>query len=235
MNRKAVPVVAVLALVVAVAVFKAVGLAPIMPVAASIEAAFVDQAYAGMLRVTVPIFALVVAVLLYALWAWRARGPSEEGLKFHHSRGGFVEVLWISTSLVLPLSLAAFGAREFRLVRGDDRADLDIQVTASQFSWEFYYPAYNVHGSRLFLPKGKRVRLLLASRDVVHSFWVPEFRTKQDALPGKVVKLYLTPTRSGTYRLQCAELCGGLHAEMTAIVEVLEPDAFEEAMKAEAW
>lgn len=206
-----------------------------MPEAASYEAAIVDHAFDGMLKLTVPIFSVVVAALLYCLFRFRAGPSQEEGVKFYSSRSGLVETLWISASLVLTLGLAAFGARELRLIRGGDHADLDIQVNAEQWSWEFFYPAYNQYGSALILPKGKRVRLLLRSKDVVHSFWVPEFRVKQDAVPGKIVRLLFTPTKAGTYTLLCAELCGRDHTAMTAVVRVVEPEEFEKEMKEEAW
>lgn len=234
-KRFAMPMVAVLAAAIAWAVFKLLALAPIMPPAASLEAVYVDHAYGSMLALTVPIFAVVLAAVLFCLFAFRSRTGRDQGVRFHHSRAHLVEVLWISSSLVLTLCLAAYGAKEFRLIRGDDRADLDVQVTAQQFSWDFYYPAYRQIGSGLTLPRGKRVRLLLNSKDVVHSFWVPEFRVKQDVVPGKVVKLLLTPTVPGTYTLRCAELCGVEHADMNALVKVVEPQAFEEAMKSEAW
>lgn len=235
MNKASIPIVAILAAAISYLVFHLLALAPIMPKAAAMEAVYVDQAYAAMLALTVPIFGVVVAAVLYSVVSFRAKDEREQGARFHHSRGHLVETVWISLSLVLTLGLAAYGAREFRLIRGDDRADLDVQVNAEQFSWEFYYPAYDQYGSALVLPRGKRARLLLASKDVVHSFWVPEFRLKQDAVPGKVVKLMLTPTVAGTYRLQCAELCGTDHTLMTSVVKVVEPEEFEASMRSEAW
>ncbi|MBI4425699.1 MAG: cytochrome c oxidase subunit II [Elusimicrobia bacterium] len=235
MDKKAIALIGLGAAGLTAGLHRLLGLVPIMPVAAAKEAAYVDHAFEGMLALTVPIFALVVSALAYSLLVFRARGPKEEGVRFHHSPGHFVEAVWLACSLVLTLGLTAYGARELRLVRGDDAADLDVQITAAQFSWEFYYPAHNQYSPRLVLPVGQRVRILLKSDDVVHSFWVPEFRLKQDVVPGKLVKLYLTPTRPGAYRLQCAELCGMEHTVMTAEVEVVEPAAFEKAMAGESW
>lgn len=227
--------VAALAAALTAALFKLLSLAPIMPVAAAREAVIVDEAYATMLAVTVPVYALVAAAVLYSLFAFRAKDPSEQGVKFDHSRGRVAESVWLAASLVLTLGLAAYGAREVRHLRGGDAADLDVEVRAEQFSWEFYYPALDQYGSRLTLPKGRRVRLLLRSKDVVHSFWVPEFRVKQDVVPGKIVTMLLTPTRTGDYRLLCAELCGADHTEMTAWVTVVEPEEFDRAMQGDSW
>jgi cytochrome c oxidase subunit 2 len=208
-----------------------------MPVAAAREAVLVDDAFDAMLRLTVPIFSVILATLLYCVLRFRRRpdAPDQDGASFSGTRSGLLETAWIGGSLVLTLGLAAFGTREYRMIRGDDHADLDIQVNASQWSWDFFYPAYNEYGTGLNLPKGKRVRLLLTSKDVIHSFWVPEFRVKQDAVPGRVVRLLLTPDRVGDYILLCAELCGTDHTIMSAKVHVMEPGDFEKAMKGEAW
>lgn len=203
----------------------------IFPPAASHEAAFVDESFQAMLNVTVPIFALVLSFLLYTLF--RFISPEGEGAKFDGHRG--VETVWIAVSLILTLGLAAYGSQELIKIRGDDHADLDVQVKAVQFSWEFYYPESNVYTHELILPKDRRVRLLLSSGDVVHSFWVPEFRLKQDVVPGKVTKLLFTPTKIGSYRLLCSQLCGVDHTVMTAPVRVVEAEEFQDQVKGENW
>ncbi len=206
-----------------------------MPEAAAHEALIVDRAFDGMLKVTLPIFALVLSMLLYILFCFSSKGQGGEGVKFYGSRNGIVETAWISVSLVLTLALAAFGSKEFMEIRGSDQADLNIQVKAAQFSWEFYYPEQSVYSHQLILPKDKRVRILLSSEDVVHCFWVPEFRVKQDIVPGKIIKLLFTPTKIGDYTLLCAELCGMDHTVMTAPVKVVADDGFLSQIKAEAW
>lgn len=206
-----------------------------MPLAAAVEAGYVDHAYDAMLRITVPIFALVIATLIVALIRFRARpGDHEDGPAMHGSKGGLVEAGWLLGSFGLTLGLAAYGSREFLLIRGQDHADLDIEVTASQWSWEFHYPATKTVTDKLLLPQGRRVRLLLRSEDVVHSFWVPQFRLKQDIVPGRISKMLFTPTVPGEYTLQCSELCGRDHSIMKAKVEVLEAAAFDKALK-ETW
>lgn len=237
MKKSDIFLIALLTTILSLLLFKVIAAIEMMPIAAAYEAGFVDHAFDVMVKVTVPIFSLVVATMLMSLYRFTARDgcPLEEGLKIHGSRGGFVEAMWILVSLILTLGLAAYGSKELRLLRGTDQADLDIQVNASQWSWEFYYPKYNQFASELILPKDKRVRLLLTSKDAVHAFWVPEFRVKQDALPGKVVKLLFTPTRAGEYQLLCAELCGTEHTAMTAKVRVVEAQEFEQQIKGEAW
>jgi cytochrome c oxidase subunit 2 len=208
-----------------------------MPPAATLQAHIVDHAFKVILVLTAVIFCLVLGTLFYSILKFRAKSDADQGDGFHHSRGWRVEGLWIISTTALTIWLAAFGTTELRQLLGKPEADMDIQVTASQFSWEFFYPKFNQLGSRLILPLNKRIRLDITSKDVVHSFWVPEFRTKQDALPGRVSTLYLTPDRAGSYLLMCNELCGLDHTVMTAYVDVVPEADFEKQFThgAESW
>jgi cytochrome c oxidase subunit 2 len=88
-------------------------------------------------------------------------------------------------------------------------------VTGRQWSWSFEYPEYGVFSTELRVPVGKQLHLEMTSTDVIHSFWVPEFRVKQDLVPGRVTELWITPTEIGDhYKVRCAELCGTSHAYM---------------------
>jgi cytochrome c oxidase subunit 2 len=215
--------------------FRALSADRFMPPAASAEAAVVDQAFDEMLRITIPIYAAVIAALLVAVTSFRARrrDAGDPAGTNGGGSGAVLQAVWVLASVILTLRLAAYGIREYRLLDQDGAAELDVQVHASQWSWEFYYPAERKYGSALFLPLGRRVRLLMTSADVVHSFWVPAFRLKMDVLPGRVTKLLVTPTRAGDYLLQCAELCGQDHTIMTARVSVLPPDKFAAALAEE--
>lgn len=206
---------------------------PMMPEAASAQAAHVDAAWNGLLLVEVSIYALVMAFLAYCVLAFRASPRREPGAKFDRSPGRLVEFAWIGASAMLTLALAALGSHELRALIRDPEADIDVEVRAQQFSWEFYYPKFNQYGTKLYLEKGKRHRVILTSKDVVHSFWVPEFRLKQDAVPGKVVHMVLTPTKAGEYRILCSELCGWGHTDMLGSVEVLEHEEFEKSLHEE--
>lgn len=235
MNRRLVLLICIMTLLLSIIFLKGISKLGMMPEVASYEANLVDEAFNGMLFITVPIFSFILSTLLCSLLCFRAGASKEEGTKFYRSRGGILESMWILTSFVLTLGLAAFGTKEFFLIRGEQKADYDIQVNSTQWSWDFYYPKFNAYTTGLLLPKDKRVRLLLTSQDVVHSFWVPEFRVKQDALPGKLVKLLFTPTKTGEYLLLCAELCGRDHTIMTAPVYVVESNEFEQKVKEEVW
>ncbi|MBI4346696.1 MAG: cytochrome c oxidase subunit II [Elusimicrobia bacterium] len=200
---------------------------PMLPEAASAQAHHVDNAWHGLLVVEGVIYSLVMAFIFFCLWRFRAHRREEQGDRIHGSRGHFVEAVWVLSSVALTLGLAALGSQELRALIRDPEADIDIEVRASQFSWEFYYPRQQAYGSKLFMEIGKRHRIILTSQDVVHSFWVPEFRIKQDAVPGKVISMILTPTKLGEYTLLCNQLCGWGHTDMTAQVEVLAHEDFD--------
>lgn len=200
---------------------------PTMPLQASVQAEHVDKAWYGLLYVETSIYGLVMSFLLYCLFTFRAQNRSEQGEKFDRSPGRMVEVAWLLTSVALTLSLAALGAHELRALIKDPSADIDVEVHAQQFNWEFYYPATKTYGTKLFLEVGKRHRIILTSKDVVHSFWVPEFRIKQDAVPGKVIAMIITPTKIGNYLVMCNQLCGWGHTDMQGAVEVVDHEGFE--------
>ena len=104
---------------------------------------------------------------------------------------------------------------------------LPIEVTAMQFAFLFRYPQGDFISGELHVPAGKRVSLKMEAKDVIHAFWVPEFRLKQDVIPGQPTVLNFTPTRPGTYPIVCAELCGPYHGGMRSSVVVGEPEAFD--------
>jgi cytochrome c oxidase subunit 2 len=107
-------------------------------------------------------------------------------------------------------------------------ADLVINVTGIQFAWLFNYPDSNITAGELHVPVGKDVQLVLSAQDVIHSFWVPQFRLKQDAIPGVQSELRFVATKPGTYPVVCAELCGSYHGGMRSQVIVHTPEEFDQ-------
>lgn len=229
-KRTAVPVILALAALVAWGLYALFTRFPTMPDAATVEASSVDAAWNALLVVEGAVYALSLGYLIYCFAAFRSRRPDDQGEGSETTRGRSVEVAWIGLSVALTLTLAAIGAHELHALISNPQADIDIEVRASQFSWEFYYPAQKQYGDKLYLEKGKRHRLILTSKDVIHSFWVPEFRVKQDAVPGKAIPLIITPIKTGEYRLLCNQLCGWGHTDMQALVQVQEHEDFEKSL-----
>jgi cytochrome c oxidase subunit II len=106
-------------------------------------------------------------------------------------------------------------------------ADLVVDVKGIQYAWIFNYPDSGITSGELHIPVGADVQLNLSAQDVIHSFWVPNFRLKQDALPGIPTQLRFVATKPGTYPVVCAELCGGYHGSMRTEVIVHTPEAYD--------
>lgn len=110
---------------------------------------------------------------------------------------------------------------------GSKPADLVVNVTGIQFAWLFNYPDSGVTAGELHVPVGKDVQLNLSATDVIHSFWVPQFRLKQDAIPGQPTELRFVATKTGEYPVVCAELCGGYHGGMRSTVVVHSQEDYD--------
>lgn len=196
-----------------------------VPALASQEGGRIDDLLRIQFLLIVAIFSLVVGFAVYAVFAFRKReGDEEAGLNIHGHP--VLEISWTVVPLIIVLTLSAMTTRDFFWMR---RAEYDmvVRVTGRQFSWDFEYPEYGVTTNELVVPLGKRIRFELTSVDVIHSFWVPEWRVKEDAVPGMTTYAYVTPTETGEFKLRCAELCGAAHAMMLAPVRVVDQVEFE--------
>ena len=203
----------------------ATGFHRILPPLASEEGAYIDRLFRMELYVIAFLFALVVGLMLYSVFAFRRRpGETGDGMYFHGHTA--LEVTWTLIPLGVVLYFSALGVRYFHAVKAANPDEFVVQVTGQQFSWSFYYPDYDITSSELVLPVGRQVVFQITSKDVIHDFWVVEFRAKQDAVPGMVKELRLTPTRTGDFKVRCAELCGTGHANMRAPVHVVTAAEF---------
>jgi cytochrome c oxidase subunit II len=176
--------------------------------------------------ICVVIFALVAAVAVYSVWKFRARPDDDsDGAPIHGHTG--LEIWWTAGPAVLVTAIAVVSA--VVLARNDDaEGAMRINVTAQQFAWSFQYPTEgNLATTTLRLPVDQKIKLYIQAKDVLHSFWVPEFSQKQDAVPGETTTLVITPTMLGTYPIVCTELCGLGHATMRSTVEVVSRADFQ--------
>jgi len=207
----------------------------ILPSPASYEADVIDSAMTLLTVLSVPVFMLVVVLVPYSMLMFGRSGePEEDGppIEGHHT----IEVLWIGITSALVLFLAGYGAVGLTEIRTHAAGEqqLVVQAQGSRWFWEFTYPEQSIRTKEeLVLPVGRPVRFEVTATDVVHSFWVPAFRMKIDAVPGMVTTVHVTPDQTGTYRddfhfrVQCAELCGLAHANMTVPVTVMEQRQFD--------
>lgn len=205
------------------------------PHAAAEEAEHIDGAYVTLGVLAVPVVALVFATLGYSVLRWRTRGrPTEDGAHVV-THGPTVATWFLATAALTGVVIVYPGVTGMlKLHPGDQaRTDLVVKVDGVRWMWRVTYPEQNVTTtSELVLPVGKRVRFDVTSSDVLHAFWVPAFRMKIDAVPGRVTTVYATPNKLGSpeegysYKLQCAELCGLGHGVMRIPTRVVDEQAF---------
>ena len=174
--------------------------------------------------ICIGIFALVAAVIVYAVWTFRAQPDDDtDGPPIHGHTG--LEIAWTIVPAVLVIAIGVVSA--VVLSQNADAGDdpLEVGVFAQQFAWRFVYEE-DVRSNELVLPVDRGVEFTMESADVIHSLWIPEMGQKQDVVPGITTEIVITPTKTGRFTLICTELCGLGHSTMRAPVRVLEQQAF---------
>jgi cytochrome c oxidase subunit 2 len=177
------------------------------------------------------VFSIVMVMLGYSIWRWRAKpGDESDGEPIHGNTK--LEIAWT----LIPTIIVLFGAAYSWIVLDDIEAKegdrKQIEVTAQQFAWRFDYPEEGVTARELHVPVDQQVEFQLRALDVIHSFWVPEWRIKRDLVPGAPGagigdEIVVTPDREGEFTLVCTELCGIGHATMRAPVVVESESEFQ--------
>jgi cytochrome c oxidase subunit 2 len=197
-----------------------------IPVQAAEQAERVDTLLWFVVVASIVIFTLVTVVVIYCAWRFRAKPDDDsDGPPIHGNTR--LEIVWT----IVPAVLLAVMAVWAYLVLSDNEAlasdRLVVEVTAEQFAWEFVNREAGIASGDMRVPVGRQVELEMRSQDVIHDFYVKEFRVKQDVVPGITTRLIFDPDRAGTYQVICSELCGVGHGVMRARVIVMEPDDYE--------
>jgi cytochrome c oxidase subunit 2 len=201
-------------------------LIPWLPEQGADEAGGVDNAYWLLTIICVFIFALVAGVSVYAVWKFRAAPDDEDDGSPIHGHTG-LEVVWTIVPTILVTAISVYSGVILTQIDDIPAEHRTVEVTAQQFAWTFTYPDEQLTTGQLVLPVDEPVELRLQARDVIHSFWVPEWRMKQDAVPGITTTLVITPSKTGTYTVVCTELCGLGHATMRARAVVMTRENFQ--------
>ena len=197
---------------------------PWLPVAAGREAARIDFVYWFATAIAIAVFSVVAAVLVFSVWKFRAPpddwsdGPPTHG----HTT---LEIVWTAVPALLVTAISIVSA--IVLAKNGDAGSnpVVVKVVAQQFAWEFTYSNGKTYGY-LMLPEDRHTKLDITSKDVIHSFWVPQLSQKQDAVPGQHNSIVVTPTRTGTFPVICTELCGLGHSIMRSHVTIVSQAAF---------
>lgn len=202
-----------------------------LPEQASSYARKVDTLHYFVISVTMLMATLVGLCALWFFWRFRQR------VKFQTTpdvKAPFwVEVIFVTVPLAIFLLWFAIGFRDYVEMTSAPKDTLDIYVEAKQWMWKFAYPEGPSAVNTLRIPAGRPVRLLMTSRDVIHSMFIPAFRAKKDVLPGRYTQLWFEAVKLGRYPLFCTEFCGMNHSTMTGEVIVMRPDEFENWLNGE--
>ena len=197
----------------------------------------IDRLFYIILAITGVIFVVVEGALLYFVYRYRHR----EGSTAYHIHGNMrAEAIWTLIPFLIVLGIAGLSMGPWLRIRDVDRfppAELELEIIAKQFEWNVTYPGPDnrlgtaddfTRRNQLHLPVGRVVHVHLGAEDVIHSFFLPEFRVKQDAVPGMRIPVWFEAEQTGTYVLGCAELCGLGHYRMRGTVTVHEAAEFDQ-------
>jgi cytochrome c oxidase subunit 2 len=221
---------------------------PWLPDQASKEGERIDFVFWFVTAICIAIFSVVASLSVYSLVKFRAKPDDDsDGPPIHGHTG--IEITWTVIPLILVLAMIVVSSVALAQNDREPRNALRVEILGQQFAWTVAYPpagaAADVDGficfergsglvderckssPNLVLPLDRPARLHLTARDVIHSFWVPEFRQKQDAVPGLTTEITVTPTKLGNYRFICTELCGLGHALMRTRAIVMPESEFE--------
>ncbi len=199
----------------------------------------IETAFRVLVFFAIPVFAMVVAVLFYSVLRRRTAGPPTEDGPALQGRGP-VPLAWFGITAALTLAIMIYpGLTGIPRIFGDEpHPDLTVEVEAVQWAWLVSYPQYDITAGReMVLPVDRTVEFKVTSRDVLHSFWIPAFLMKIDAVPGMTTTISLRPTQTGSFqedpllRVQCAELCGLSHSRMQLPVRVVTEQEFADWVK----
>jgi cytochrome c oxidase subunit 2 len=197
-----------------------------LPTSASEQMDRITAVYWFATAICIGIFGVVAGVIAYSVLHFRAQPDDEsDGPPIHGHTG--LEIAWTVMPALLVIAIGVVSAVVLAKNGRAGANPLHVNVLARQFAWQFAYPDNgNVKSTELVLPVHKNVRFDLQAADVIHSFWVPQFGQKQDAVPGTHQHLVVTPTRTGSFTVVCTELCGLGHAAMRAPARVVSEKDF---------
>jgi len=195
---------------------------------ASTAAPKIDDLLNVMIVLSSFVFSLVIVMLFYALWKFKAKpGDESDGEPIHGNTR--LEVAWTVIPTIIVLFGAGYSWSVLHDIEEPAKNAMTVDVFSQQYAWSFGYPGKgNVYAEgEMHVPVDRQIQFKMHAQDVIHSFWVPEWRIKKDNVPGITTTAIVTPDKLGTYQLICTELCGFGHASMRAKVVVETPADFQ--------
>jgi cytochrome c oxidase subunit 2 len=199
---------------------------PFAPEQASTFAPHVDALYAYLVLITVFFSALITTLIIFFAVKYRRRSPGEVPRPIAGSM--VLELSWTIIPLMIAMTIFVWGASTFFKAYRAPQQAMEVYVVGKQWMWKFQHQTGQREINELHVPVGARVKLTMTTEDVIHSFYVPAFRIKQDVVPGRYQQLWFEATKPGKFYLFCAEYCGTNHSGMGGYVYVMEPTAYQQ-------
>ncbi len=202
-----------------------------VPEVASNLASKVDAVIWFITVISLVFFILISIFLVYFAIRYRRRQENEETPYITGSH--VLETIWTIIPSILLIVIFVYGFVVYKDMRTPPEDSLEVTVIGRQWLWQFKYNNGKTTLNELYIPEGRPIKLVMTSEDVLHSFFVPAFRVKQDLVGGMYTYLWFTPTKNGTYELFCAEYCGTGHSAMLGKVIVMSSEEYEKWEKGE--
>jgi len=194
---------------------------PLLPERASSIAGEVDALFFTLVAITL-LFSVGIAIaLLYFAVRYRRRSEDDRPGEIHGSLA--LELVWSVIPLAIVVVIFAWGARLFFHINRPPDDAMTVSVVGKRWMWKLQHPTGQREINELHVPVGRAVKLVITSEDTIHSFFVPAFRIKKDAVPGRYNMAWFRATKTGRYHLFCAEYCGTEHSKMIGRIVVMLP------------
>jgi cytochrome c oxidase subunit 2 len=200
-------------------------LLPLFPEAASTVAPQVDHFFIFMVSISAAMSILIFLCIIY--FAVKYREGSKADRTLSHRSALPLEIAWTAIPFGIFLFMFAWGVRIFYKERHPPAGSVQVFVVGKQWMWKIQHPEGKREINELHVPAGQPVKLMMTSEDVIHDFFVPAFRVKQDVVPGRYETMWFEATKTGQYHLFCSQYCGTNHAQMRGYVTVMEPADFQ--------
>jgi cytochrome c oxidase subunit 2 len=198
---------------------------PFFPPQGSTHAASVDALYLFFVAVTAFFSVLVASLVIIFAVRFRRREANEVGAPIHGSL--VLELTWTFIPLVIAMVMFVWGASLYFQITTPPSNAMEIYVVGKRWMWKAQHVSGQREINELHVPVGSPVKLIIGSEDVIHAYWVPAFRMKTDAVPGRTTTMWFEASKAGEYQLFCAEYCGMSHSRMIGKVTAMEPKAFQ--------
>jgi len=200
----------------------------VSPIAGKVDDVFIFITITGLV-----FFFLTQGALIYFAWRYRRKKGEDPADTPYITGNRLLEIFWVVVPSLVVLAIFIYGYLVYRDIRTVPADVLEINVTARQWLYQFTYPDGRKTLSEVRVPVGKPVKFLMKSSDVIHGFYLPQFRVKQDVLPGSYTYLWVLPEKEGRFDIFCTQYCGTGHSVMRAVMIVMNREKYEQWAKLE--